>query len=67
MVGLMALLPQVVDSVNVPVIATGGIANARGVAAVLILGRQRGTDRNRVPAISGGDDTSCLYGQTRAD
>ncbi len=38
MVGLIALLPQVVDSVGVPVIATGGIADARGVAAALILG-----------------------------
>jgi nitronate monooxygenase len=41
MVGLMALLPQVVDAVNVPVIATGGIAEARGVAAALILGPAR--------------------------
>src|SRR6202166_1092630 len=38
MVGLMALLPQVVDAVTVPVIATGGIADARGIAAALILG-----------------------------
>jgi nitronate monooxygenase len=38
MVGLMALLPQVVDAVNVPVIATGGIADARGIAAALVLG-----------------------------
>jgi nitronate monooxygenase len=37
-VGLMALLPQVVDAVKVPVIATGGIADARGVAAALLLG-----------------------------
>jgi transaldolase len=38
MVGLIALLPQIVDAVNVPVIATGGIADARGVAAAMILG-----------------------------
>ncbi|HZW80686.1 MAG TPA: nitronate monooxygenase [Candidatus Deferrimicrobiaceae bacterium] len=38
MVGLMALLPQVVDAVTVPVIAAGGIADARGTAAAFILG-----------------------------
>jgi len=37
-VGTMALVPQVVDAVNVPVIATGGIADARGAAAALALG-----------------------------
>ncbi len=37
-VGLFSLLPAVVDAVKVPVVATGGIADARGVAAALVLG-----------------------------
>lgn len=37
-VGLFALLPAVVDAVRIPVIATGAIADARGVAAAFILG-----------------------------
>ena len=36
--GLFALLPQVVDAVDVPVIAAGGIADARGIAAAFALG-----------------------------
>jgi nitronate monooxygenase len=38
LLGTMALVPQVVDAVRVPVIAAGGIADARGVAAALALG-----------------------------
>ena len=34
----LALVPQVVDAVTVPVIAAGGIADARGIAAALALG-----------------------------
>ncbi len=34
----MSLLPQVVDAVNIPVIAAGGIADGRGFAAVAMLG-----------------------------
>ncbi|MFA5979200.1 MAG: nitronate monooxygenase [Pseudomonas sp.] len=37
-IGLMALVPQIVDAVSVPVIAAGGIADARGIAAAFALG-----------------------------
>lgn len=36
--GTLALLPQIVDAVNVPVIAAGGVADARAVSAALALG-----------------------------
>jgi nitronate monooxygenase len=38
LVGLFSLLPAVVDAVNLPVVATGGIADGRGVAAAFALG-----------------------------
>lgn len=37
-VGTMALVPQVADAVKVPVIAAGGIADARGIVAAFALG-----------------------------
>jgi nitronate monooxygenase len=37
-IGLFALLPQVADAVKVPVIAAGGIADARGIVAAVALG-----------------------------
>ena len=38
LIGTMALVPQVVDAVRVPVIAAGGIMDGRGFAAALALG-----------------------------
>jgi nitronate monooxygenase len=52
LVGLFSLLPAVVDAVKLPVVATGGIADARGVAAALMLGAsaaQVGTGFLRCP------------------
>ena len=38
LIGTMALVPQVVDAVRVPVIASGGIMDGRGIVAALALG-----------------------------
>jgi nitronate monooxygenase len=51
-IGTFALVPQVVDAVNVPVIAAGGIADGRGIAAAFALGAsgvQIGTAYLRCP------------------
>jgi enoyl-[acyl-carrier protein] reductase II len=39
-IGTMALVPQVVDAVKIPVLAAGGIASGRQVVAALALGAQ---------------------------
>jgi nitronate monooxygenase len=40
LIGSVSLIPQVVDAVRVPVIAAGGIADARGIAAAFALGAE---------------------------
>jgi nitronate monooxygenase len=40
LIGTLALVPQIVDAVSIPVIASGGIMDGRGIAAALALGAQ---------------------------
>src|SRR5687767_6069130 len=66
--GLFALLPQVVDAVRAPVIAAGGIADGRGIAAAFTLGAaavQIGTAFLHCPeSLIGGIHRSALASET---
>jgi nitronate monooxygenase len=73
MVGTMALVPQMVDAVRIPVIASGGIMDGRGIAAALALGAsavQLGTafltcDESGVPEAYRAAILGAREGQTR--
>lgn len=72
-VGTMALVPQVADAVDLPVIAAGGIADGRGIAAAFALGAsgvqigtgflscpEAGTDQARRELIRSASDTDTV-------
>ena len=68
--GLFALLPQVVDAVRVPVIAAGGIADGRGIAAAFALGAsgvQIGTAYLRTPQAMSSPMHRAALAQARDD
>ncbi|WP_102191589.1 NAD(P)H-dependent flavin oxidoreductase [Microbacterium aurantiacum] len=70
LVGTFALVPQVVDAVPVPVIAAGGIADRRGVAAALVLGAsgvQVGTAFLAAAESAANDAHRAAIGSTAAD
>ena len=70
MVGLFSLLPAIVDAVQVPVVATGGIADARTAAAALTLGAsavQIGTGLLRTPEAAISKPWADALGQTNPE
>lgn len=70
LVGTFALVPQVVDAVDIPVIAAGGIADRRGVAAAFALGAaavQVGTAFLRTRESAASDAHRAALGAIAAD
>src|SRR3982075_1707571 len=68
--GTFALVPQVVDAVKVPVIAAGGIADGRGIAAAFALGAagvQIGSAYLRCPQSQGVGAARVALAQARDD
>ena len=68
-IGTMALVPQIVDAVDVPVIAAGGIADGRGIAAATMLGAsgvQIGTAFLTTPEAQVGDAHRAALTDNRA-
>lgn len=74
LIGTMALVPQMVDALNIPVIASGGIMDGRGIVAALALGAsgvQMGTafmtcpeasihSKHRERLLESTDESTCL-------
>lgn len=73
-IGGLALVPQIADAVKVPVIAAGGIADGRGIAAALALGAsgvqigtgflrcpEAGTDATRRALLATARDTDTIF------
>ncbi|WP_163267640.1 NAD(P)H-dependent flavin oxidoreductase [Chelativorans alearense] len=68
--GTFALVPQVVDAVSVPVVAAGGIADGRGIAAAFALGAaavQIGTAYLRCPEALTGEGLRAALATARDD
>ena len=53
LMGTFSLVPRIADTVNVSVIAAGGIADARGLIAALALGRRGRANGNGIPGVRG--------------
>jgi nitronate monooxygenase len=53
LIGTMALVPQVVDAVRLPVVAAGGIGDARGIVAAFALGAEGAQHGYRISRVRG--------------